>query len=174
MLYAAIGDIGAAVRANDAKTSAALVLHGLVFAGITTLVTRLGNTYQHASSLVQALGIGFLGVALGCFLRSVWCLISAARPYRPKGLEERIHQGYHHVFFPLDDIYDANDPHRLMVARLAAMNDDDVTAELAAETLKLGDILQHESRNTARGYYWLSWELVATTAFLIVAGLTSF
>jgi hypothetical protein len=60
LLYAAIDDIGEAVRGNDAKAYAALVLHGLILAGLTTLVTSLGSVYQHAELAERILGLALL------------------------------------------------------------------------------------------------------------------
>lgn len=168
LLYAAIDDIGEAVRGNDAKAYAALVLHGLILAGLTTLVTRLGAVYQHAEPIEKVLGLLLLSATFACFLISAWALIDAVRPYWPKDIEKDLKRFYNHVFFP-SDVYGACSPHGAMSKRLNDMSELNVRDELVAETLKLGDILKHESQQTARGYHFLRFELVATTLFLIVA-----
>ncbi len=172
LLYAAIDDIGEAVRGNDAKAYAALILHGLILAGLTALVTALGPVYRQATSAEQILGVLFLGATFICFLLSAWALIDAVSPYRPKELEEQLKGHYDHVFFPID-VYAADSPHGAMTERLESMNEFKVRDELVAETLKLGDILSYESQQTGRGYCILRYELLAATAFLIVVAVSA-
>jgi hypothetical protein len=172
LLYAAIDDIGESVRGNDAKAYAALVLHGLILTAITTLVTHLGGIYQRSTCVEQVLGLSSLAVVLACFLVSAWLLIDAITPYRPEKLEERIKRHYEHVFFPTD-IFQAFDPHACMTKRLSGMDPLKVRDELVAETLKLGDILRHESNQTKLGYYWLRYELVAAVGFLLVVSVAA-
>jgi hypothetical protein len=172
LLYAAIDDIGEAVRGNDAKAYAALVLHGLILAGLTTLVTALGPVYQQATFVERLLGVGSLAVTLICFIRSAWALIEAVTPYHPEVLEKEIKRYYRHVFFPVD-VYTANSPHSAMTKRLEEMGQLELRDELVAETLKLGDILKHESDSTARGYRILRLELVAAAAFIIVVAISA-
>ncbi len=172
LLYAAIDDIGEAVRGNDAKAYAALVLHGLILAGIAALITSLGSVYQQATLMERGYGVEALAATLLCFLTSSWHLIDAVSPYRPVRLERRIGSRYARVFFPVD-VFDGDDPHGEMSSRLDAMDDRRVRAELIAETLKLADILKHESRQTERGYFFLRCELLAATGFLVVAAVSA-
>jgi hypothetical protein len=173
LLRAAIEDIGDSVRANDAKASAALVLHGLVFAGITTLLTQLGGAYRDATGFEQVVGIGMLGVTFAAFLASALCLIDAVSPYRPTRLDERLEARYRHVFFPPATLLGAADPHGEMSRLLDEMGEAEVRDELVAETLKLADILNYESAQTARGYRLLRLELAAAAAFFAVVAIVS-
>jgi hypothetical protein len=172
LLYAAIDDIGEAVRGNDAKAYAALVLHGLILTGLTTLVSALGPVYQSATFVERLLGVGSLAVTFLCFMRSAWALIEAVTPYHPERLENDIKRFYNHVFFPTD-AYTALSPHGTMTSRLEGMSEVHVRDELVAETLKLGDILKHESQYTARGYEILRYELCAAAVFIVVVAVSA-
>jgi hypothetical protein len=173
LLYAAIADIGSSVRANDAKASAALVVHGLMLAGITTLVSQVGDVYNMASSAERIVGVSFLGLAFAAFLISVMYLLAAVSPYRPTKLEGRIRGHYKEVFFPTADILSAPDPHTEMANRLASMREDNELNELIAETLKLADILTHESRQTKGGYRMLRVEILATAGFFVTLAIVA-
>lgn len=172
LLYAAIDDIGEAVRGNDAKAYAALVLHGLILTGLTTLITALGTVYQKATHAERILGVGSLSLTFVCFLLSAWALIDAVTPYRPNELEKLIKEQYNHVFFPID-VYTAASPHGAMTKRLESMDELKVRDELVAETLKLRDILDHESQKTWRGYRILRYELGAAAVFLLIVAVSA-
>ncbi len=173
LLYAAIADVGESVRANDAKASAALVLHGLVFAGITTLLTKLTGAYEHASTLERVIALGALGATFASFLGSALFLVAAVSPYRPRKLDARLEGRYLRVFFPVGDLLDAANPHGEMCRRLDGMGEVGVRDELAAEVLKLADILNHESTQTKWGYRLLRVELVCAAAFFVVVAVSS-
>ena len=173
LLYAAIADVGESVRANDAKASAALVLHGLVFAGITTLLTKLSGAYEHASTLERVIALGALGVTFASFLASAFCLVAAVSPYRPRMLDARLEGRYRRVFFPVGDVFDAASPHEEMSRRLDGMGELDVRDELVAEVLKLVAILNHESHQTKWGYRLLRVELAAAAAFFVTVAVSS-
>jgi hypothetical protein len=173
LLYAAIADIGSSVRANDAKASAALVVHGLILAGIVTLVSQVGDVYRNATSAEKTVGISFLGLAFAAFLVSVMYLLAAVSPYRPTELERRIRQQYAGVFFPTADLLSRGDPHAELAHRLASMREDDLFNELIAETLKLADILKHESKQTQRGYQMLRLEIIAAAGFFVTLAIAA-
>jgi hypothetical protein len=100
LLLAALGDIGGAVGANDQKAAAALVVHGLLFAGVTSVVTKLGSIYVRAASTEQRVGMALLLVAFGVFLGSVAALLLAVSPYRPLAVHQDLEHEYQGVFFP--------------------------------------------------------------------------
>jgi hypothetical protein len=83
MLLAAIENIHGSVQANDNKSSAVLVLQGVLLTGVLTLTSRIGPLFNHASANTKhwlaATGSG----ALASFLLSVGCLLLAIYPYSP-------------------------------------------------------------------------------------------
>jgi hypothetical protein len=173
LLYAAIDDIGESVRGNDAKAYAALVLHGLIFAGLTALVTQLGDVYEAATQAERVVGVTALGMTFATFVVSAWFLIDAVSPYRPVALDRKLAQQYRNVFFPTSEMLKACAPHDEMTRRLADMDEFTIRDELVAETLKLADILSHESNQTKWGYRILRAELVSAIAFVVTAAVSS-
>jgi hypothetical protein len=172
LLYAAISDISSSVKANDAKASAALVVHGLLFAGILSVVDKLDHAYRAATHLERILGVAFLGIALAAFLCSIWLLLSAVSPYRPKTLEEKISGSYPHVFFPVRGLFKGSTPHKTMRQRIESLDENTILDELIAEVLKLADILAYESDRAKWGYRALRVEVIAAAAFLVTAAFS--
>lgn len=165
---ASIADVQASISANDSKASAALIVHGLLFTGLIGLITHLGKIYDDASLAQRILALSLLGLALGAFVLSIYFILRALVPYRPsKGIMQELEGRYLEVFFPLD-LLGARRPYDTLLGRLHGMDQQSITAELAAERLKLADILRHESVQTQRGYRLLLAEIVFVALFLVV------
>lgn len=100
VLRDAIVDIQGSVRANDSKCSAALVVHGLLFAGVLTITREVGPVYETASFWQRGAIIFLLAAGLVSFLISVWELSRAASPYEPTELSTKIAGRHEQIFFP--------------------------------------------------------------------------
>jgi hypothetical protein len=112
LLLAAIVDVGRSVSTNDQKASAALIVHGLLFAGVTAVIDKLGSIYGKASGVERVLGCVLLIAALLLFVLSVVALLLAVLPYRPKALYADLRHSSRQVFFPIfSDLVDAPDSH---------------------------------------------------------------
>ena len=177
LLKAAIADIQGSVHANDSKCSAALVVHGLLFAGVVTVVSRLGKTWMDADGMTQCASKVLLGIATVCFVLSIGSLLWGLLPYSPKQSFIRPIDQAHRppgVFFPdLDALTregaDAMTPY---LAQLAVITTPAVLErELAFEVLKVQDIRRHEARYATFGFKLLFAEIFFATAFLVVMGV---
>ncbi|HYM45104.1 MAG TPA: hypothetical protein VES65_02950 [Solirubrobacteraceae bacterium] len=166
-LLASIQDVKSAIGANDSKASAALIVHGLIFTGLVELLVRLGGAYEAANETKQEIAIGLLCATLITFLVSIYYILRALLPYRPKNLESKMQGRYKGVFFPLP-LLDRSDPHADMLGLVGELDEAGITTELVAERLKLADILRYESLNTQLGYRFLELELVFASAFLVL------
>jgi hypothetical protein len=168
LLLASIQDVQTAISANDSKASAALIVHGLLFTGLLELLVNLGGVYHRASSAQRIVALTLLFLALGAFLVSIYFILRALLPYRPVKVETALGEDCRGVFFPLRFL-DHEDPYPLFTEALAELDRvGSITGELAAERLKLADILKYESNNTRRGYEFLRFEIVLTAVFLVV------
>jgi hypothetical protein len=172
VLLGSIQDVQSAIIANDTKASAALIVHGLLFTGLITLLVDLGGVYQSASEAQQISGLGFLFASLVAFVISIYFILGALLPYHPDELERQLRSKYpdkyKEVFFPVA-LLDTEDPYGALLMRLDGLDDDAaITYELAAERIKLADILRHESTQTRWGYLSLRAEIAFASAFLIV------
>lgn len=171
LMLASIQDVKSAIGANDSKASAALIVHGLIFTGLITLLVQLGGVYERAGDATQAIAVLLLCATLIAFLVSIFFVLRALLPYRPNELERKMQGRYARVFFPLWLLSDPQgDPHGAMLDLVGQLDDLDITAELVAERLKLADILRYESGNTQRGYLFLGIEIVCAAAFLVLVG----
>jgi hypothetical protein len=176
-LFAAIDDINGSIKANDAKASVALIVHGLLFTAVLTVTTKIGSTFQDASALPKALMIVFLSVALGAFLVSVVFLMLGARPRRPTHLVKDLKGHYLEAFFPVprDLRGTARDETGAVQLdeqkkRVMELNRDNVINELSAEVVKLANILDYARQTTQWGYVALAVEIASVSAFLVVVG----
>lgn len=104
LLFAALTDIGGSVSANDQKASAALVVHALLFAGVTSLVGNFGPVYHFSGAVLRYVGLGLILLALSLFLGSLVALLLAVSPYRPLYVHQDVGREYKGVFFP--DLHD--------------------------------------------------------------------
>lgn len=172
-LLASIHDVQTAISANDSKASAALIVHGLLVTGVLTLLVHLGSIYKAASNVERFWALLFLFGALASFLASIGFLLAALLPYRPRALDH--HMRTHHkdkyleVFFPLRFLQEP-DAYAALLRRVRKLEHGDVAAELAAERIKLADILRYESAQTKWGYLLLAIEVLFVTGFLVAAG----
>jgi hypothetical protein len=100
----AIGDIQGSIHANDSKSAAGLVVHGLLATAVLTLASRLGHVYGDANGTAQWLIRWTLIWALVFAVASIACLLIAIIPYDPtevtKRMYERSEAHYGKVFFP--------------------------------------------------------------------------
>jgi NADH:ubiquinone oxidoreductase subunit 3 (subunit A) len=168
LLLASIQDVQTSISANDSKASAALIVHGLVFTGLTELLVNLGGVYHRASEAQRVIGLIFLFLVLIAFLISIYYILRALLPYRPEKVEKALGENCREVFFPLR-ILDEPDPYASFAGRMEELRGEEgIWRELASERLKLADILRYESNNTRRGYQFLRFEIAFTAAFLIV------
>jgi hypothetical protein len=176
LLLASIADIQGSIHANDQKSSAGLVVHGLLFAGVLTVVANLGGVVDDASIVATAAGVAALLVALGAFVVSIINIAIAAAPYQPRGVATAISGEYKHVFFPLpDELVDPpRNQHAVLLDQLKQVNDEEQVARVyVAEQVKLADIRQVQARRAERGFLWLRVELFAVTAFLALVLLVA-
>jgi NADH:ubiquinone oxidoreductase subunit 3 (subunit A) len=168
LLLASIQDVQTSISANDSKASAALIVHGLVFTGLIELLVNLGGVYHKASDAQRVIALIFLFLVLIAFLISIYYILRALLPYRPQRTEEALGDHCREVFFPLK-VLDERDPFASFARRMEELRGEEgIARELAAERLKLADILRYESQNTRRGYQFLRFEIAFTAAFLIV------
>jgi len=170
-LLASIADLQGSIKADDSKASAALIVHGLLFTGVLTILTKTGSVYRHATTPERAVALGLLAAALAFFLLSVRALTRALSPYRPVATEGELAGRYPKVFFPLlDELRAEGQLFSVFRGRVDQLAEPErVYDDLAAETLKLADILRFESRHAERGYRYLRYELAAVATFLVYA-----
>jgi hypothetical protein len=176
LLTTALGDIKGSIHANDQKVSAALVVNGLLLTSVVTVVTHTEHIYKKAHSSRDA-GIVLLSLALAAFIASVGWLLWAMKPYRPKGIANKIqedvdksdHAGrYQRVFFPVKEDLKAETPFTKWRGRIELLELDGIVDELTAEILKLADILRTESDRAKWGYLCLAVEGLLVTAFFVL------
>lgn len=172
LLRDAIADIQGSIRANDTKSSAALIVHGLLFAGTLALTREVVPVFETAEAWQRWTIAIVLAIALASFLCSVGALLLAVSPYHPTKLRHRIASGHQQAFFPL--LYDlrkkstAEGTNELVVykALIKRLDAADVEADYAAELLKLAAVRRHEADWARRGYRTLMLELVAVATYL--------
>lgn len=178
LLRDAIADIQGSIRANDGKSSAALLVHGLLFAGIVTITAEIVAVYVEAATWQRVVMLGLLGVGLIAFVVSVWYLTRAVTPYHPSELRRRIGPGHPQLFFPLlHDLREEGerrhtDELTVYTEKLQAAGPEDIEADYGAELIKLADVRQYEARCARIGYRWLRIELMLVATYLVfVAGV---
>lgn len=184
LLTQAITDIQGSIHANDNKSSAGLVVQGLLAAAVVTLVTQLGGVYGAGSDAAQ-IAIRFcLAGALATALVSILFFISAIFPYNPELIADRLRrrQGnpYKEVYFPdveklreaakSDDAFDKFVSSLEEDVRTLRDDPDAATREYVGELLKVADIRAHEATQAERGFKFLRAELLLVTAYLMLAG----
>lgn len=172
IMLASIQDVQTAITANDNKAAAGLIVHGLLVAGVMQLLVNLGELYQSADHTQRLIGLVALFAMLAFFLISVVLLLQALLPYRPDDLEKQLRKDhadeYREVFFPLG-LLKCKDPFQELKERAEALtSEESITSELAAERIKLADILRHEMTQTKWGYRFLLAEVLTAAVFLVV------
>jgi hypothetical protein len=169
---ASIVDLQGSIHANDQKSSAGLVVHGLLFAGVLTVVSNIGGVIDDATLFARTAGVAALVIALSAFVVSIVALAKAAAPYQPSHITDKIASGYHHVFFPmLDELGGTVDnQHVALLRQLREVTSEEEFARIyAAEQVKLADIRDVQAHRAKRGFRWLGIELYAVAAFLALA-----
>lgn len=173
LLTTAVIDVKGSIHANDQKVAAALVVNGLLFTGVVTVLTHTEGVYSAAQAWQRSVGALLLALTTVLFVASVGYLLWAMKPYRPTEIEKKMTGCYPRVFFPRPDditseVADGTHPWRKPVyvadpfhpwrERVSSLQRATILDELTAELLKLADILHTESRRASKGYGWLRLE----------------
>ena len=90
----ALNDLQGSIHANDSKSSAGLVVHGLLATAVLTLVSRLGPVYGDATDVARAAVVLCLLAALLTAVASILCLLAAVKPYPPSKVVKRLRGRY--------------------------------------------------------------------------------
>jgi hypothetical protein len=175
LLYNAIEDIQGSIHANDNKSSAGLVVHGLLVTGILALSSGLGELYGKANDTAQTVIKYALGGALVLLFLSVVSLLVAISPYAARRYAKRLPSsaGYRRVFFP--------DARKLKKAKrgaatnlLADLRDldsnDRLEEQLIGELVLLAQIRYHEAWWARLGFFLLGLEVCCGVAYLGMIG----
>lgn len=175
---ASMPDIQGSIQANDTKSSAALVVHGLLFAGVVSVAANIGDTFETATLGARIAGGVLLAAAASAFGGSVLALIDAARPHDPKSTRDVTTGKQAEAFFPpanprlrppgtVNALADQQ-------ARLASLQTQaDFEAEYAAEQIKLADIRVTQAYAAKRGFALLKLELLFVAVFLLLVALVA-
>jgi hypothetical protein len=176
----AIGDIQGSIHANDNKSAAGLVVHGLLATGVLSLVGNLGPVYQERmGATAQDAVVALLALALACALLSIVFFCFAIRPYEPKQVNHRsLQSGYQGLFFPeIEGMTRAarrsGAPTELeqLRERLETVGEPErLETEYLGELAAVATIRLTEARWAKRGFNLLALEIVAVAAFLVVVG----
>jgi hypothetical protein len=175
---ASLPDIQGSIQANDNKSSAGLVVHGLLFAGVVTIAGSISDVYDDATTLARIAGGVSLLAAASAFGVSVLALIDAALPHDPKSTRDQIKGRYASAFFPPADpkLRPPGGPRGLddQLDRLAKLKTArDFEEEYAAEQVKLADVRVTQAHAAKRGFAWLKYELAAVALFLLLVALVA-
>ncbi|HEX2086595.1 MAG TPA: hypothetical protein VHF89_13005 [Solirubrobacteraceae bacterium] len=175
---ASLPDIQGSIQANDTKSSAALVVHGLLFAGVVSIVAQIGDVFDQATLVARIGGGVLLLFAALAFGVSVLQLIKAARPHDPRSTREAIGGRSKGAFFPPADPRrrPPDGPQALdkQLARLARLQTQaDFEREYAGEQIKLADVRATQAYAAKRGFAWLERELGAVAGFLALVVLVA-
>jgi hypothetical protein len=182
LLVNAIADIQGSIHANDSKSSAGLVVHGLLVTGVVALSTRLGDVYSEATGGVRGLLIGLLAFALLVFVYSVGSLLMAVNPYYPTDVAKRLPSdpAYAKVFFPditalKDTARAGGDREATQLGRLLdeLASPDALEKQLTGELLKVADIRDHEARWAQRGFRGLALEVLLVSLYFALVGVVA-
>jgi hypothetical protein len=184
LLIQAIADIQGSIHANDNKSSAGLVVQGLLVAAVVTVVTHLGEVYGDGSEWAQVAIKALLFLSLVTALASILAFVRAISPYNPqtiaKRLDERPGVPPRQVFFPdVEKLQEAAkspgafDEYAIALeGEVRALRDDpdEAMRVYLAELLKVADIRANEARRAEIGFRFLGIEVALVAAYLAVAG----
>lgn len=169
-------DIQGSIHANDSKCSAALVVHGLLFAGTVSVVSKLGDVWRDASNATQTVAAISLAIAAVMLVLSIAVLLWALFPHSPsesfRAPMVSAH-GLHGVFFPDLDTLRARGTNRLTpyVDDLRSVDSAaKVELELAYELLKVQEIRTHDAWYARIGFVLLIVEILSAVVFLALMG----
>ena len=177
----AIGDIQGSIHANDSKSAAGLVVHGLLATGVLSLVGNLGSVYHDASDFGRLCIQLSLACALALAVTSIVFFCLAIRPYEPKHVNERnLTRRYKGLFFPdvpaLTRAYHQNRTSELeqLRDRLDTLADyKNVETEYLGELAAVAEIRFTEAKWAKRGFNLLAFEIGAVAVFLVVVGISA-
>jgi hypothetical protein len=173
---ASIDDVQGTIHANDSKSSAALVVHGLLFAGVLAITASAVNLYDRAAVWARVIAVALLVVALVCFTVSVYCLLRSVNPFDPQREIDRLGGRVEPDIFFLRDQYvfgRAEGPLEFLRNRTANLTQEQIETLLAHESLKLMRVRDEEARWARRGVSFLIGEVVAVALFLVLVGLVA-
>jgi hypothetical protein len=181
LLLAGIQDAQGTIHANDAKCSAALITHGLLFAGVVTVTANASKIYPQTHGALPVIAIVLGGLVAVAFLISIVALLLAVMPYRPKVLLKLIEEkGYQpRLFFPPSVSGQCPTPagaEKRIRAQLDAVETLDVARvnnELVCESVKLAAVRDHEAGFARVGYVALVVEVALVVAYLGVVLATA-
>lgn len=164
LLLAGIEDAQGTIHANDAKCSAALITHGLLFAGVVTVTADAAKIYPQTHGPLPVIALALVGLVACTFLVSIAALLLSVMPYRSKTLlrviEEK--QDQPRLFFP---------PRQRR--KLDALDEAGVKRELVYESVKLAAVRDHEAGFAKIGYVFLVIEVALVIAYLGVVAATA-
>jgi hypothetical protein len=176
LIARAIEDIQGSIHANDSKSAAGLVVHGLLATAVVTLAVHLGPIYNSATVVGHDLIKWALIVTLPVAVASIICLIVAVYPQGPGKIDSRLADRHPGVFFPdvkklkgsrLDE-FDQLRPK--LTALAAATAGDALDDAYLAELLKVAYIRFKEARWARAGFVLLGAEVLCVAVFLATVG----
>jgi hypothetical protein len=182
LLFGGIEDAEGTIHANDAKCSAALITHGLLFAGVVTVTAKAAEIYPDAHGALPIIALVLGGLTGAAFLVSIIALLLAVMPYRPKALMSAVAEldpPPPRLFFPppLEDPNGigsgAENPVFRQLRAAQRLDEQAVTLELVAESVKLAAVRDHEVHFARIGYGWLIAEVVMAVAYLSVVAVVA-
>jgi hypothetical protein len=180
LLLAGIEDAQGTIHANDAKCSAALITHGLLFAGVVTVTADAAKIYPQAHGPLPVIAIVLGGLAAVAFLVSIVSLLLSVMPYRPRTLLKVIDEKRNQprLFFPpiVSRCLTAAGAEKFIRTQLAAadaLDNEGVKRELVYESVKLAAVRDHEVEFARVGYVALVVEVALVVAYLGTVAATA-
>jgi hypothetical protein len=176
LLARAIEDIQGSIHANDSKSAAGLVVHGLLATAVVTLAVHLDPIYRSATLAGHDLIKWALILTLPVAVASIFCLIAAVYPRGPGKIEKRLKNRHPGVFFPDVKTLKSSranefDELRPKLTELAnAADGDALDDEYLAELLKVAHIRFKEARWAKLGFVLLGVEVLCVAVFLATVG----
>lgn len=181
LLQAALADVHATVRTNDAKNPPALIVHGLLFAGTTSVVSRLGDLWHDAPLGARIVIVGGLACSLVALVVSVICLLLAIRPRTRIPIADELRGSSRAVLFPAPQALAAEAQERLGRAggveqlavlreRAAGVGATELRDACLVEILKLSHLHAFKARLTGIGITALIVEIVGVGVALGLIG----
>jgi hypothetical protein len=175
LLRHAIADVQGSIHANDSKSSAGLVVQGLLATAVVTLSAQLGSVYDEATTGAQTLIKIALIATLVLGGLSIACLILAVVPHQPRrSLVKGNFAKRRSVYFPdvksMEKEKTSNEISQLKERFKNLSTEDDVDDEYLAELLILADIRFSEARWAKWGFRFLGLEVIFVLLFLGTTG----
>jgi hypothetical protein len=189
---ASIPDIQGSIHADDSKASVGLVVHGLLFAGLVSVVSNLGDLYADVEESARIAGWVLLGAASVAFVLSILALINAARPHSPdhglatdgaffprtesppRGWWRAVGRNAFGAFRLRGEDPSAAKRREDQTSRLKGLEQPrDFVCEYAGEQVKLINIHEKQARRITSGFWWLRVEVGFVAAFLLLVAAAS-